>query len=111
MATYTELRSLFGDGDIIQKIEVAISIAAQTVAAGNDDAAPFDQTAGAHDLRVKWAAGAITDTAAEAKRMVKLVLAANAGSTVTQIKNASDAIIQSNVNASVDAIAAALYGV
>ncbi len=110
MATYTELRGLFGDGDIIQKIEVAVSIAAQTIAAGNDDAAPFDQTAGAHDLRIKWAAAAINNTANEAKRMIKLVLAANAANTVTQIQNASDAVIQSNVNASIDVIATAIYG-
>ena len=109
MATYVELRALFGDSDLTEKIEVAVAIAAETIAAGNDDAAPFDQTAGAHDNRVRWAASAITSTRQEALRIQKLVLASNSTLAVTQIQNAPDAAIQSNVNSSVDVIAAALF--
>ncbi len=109
MATYIELRNLFTDTDLNNKIEVAIAIAAEMVASGNDDVAPFDQTAGAHDNRVRWAAAAITNTAVEAKRILKLVLAKNSNFSVAQIQGASDSAIQSNVNESVDVIATALY--
>lgn len=110
MATYTEIRDLFGDGDLLKKVEAAIAIAAEKIAAGNDDGAPFDQTAGAHDLRVKWAAAALQNTAQEAQRIYKIVLAKNAGATVANIQSATDEAIQSNVDASVDLIAKAVYG-
>ena len=109
MATYQELRGLFGDSDLTEKIEVAVAIASNTIAAGDDDSAPFDQTAGAHDNRVRWAAAAITNTRNEALRIQKLVIADNAALTTVQILGASDSAIQSNVNASVDVIAAALF--
>lgn len=109
MATYQELRALFNDSDLAEKVEVAVAIAANTIASANDTAAPFDQAAGAHENRVRWAAAAITGTPTEARRILKLVLAKNESATVAQIQNATDALIQGNVDASVDVIAAALF--
>lgn len=110
MATYIELRDLFGDGDIRKKIETAIAIASQIILSGGDTAAPFDQTAGAHDLRIKWANDALKNTTREAEKLHKYVLAANSELTAGQIQGASDSAIQSNVNGAIDAIATAVYG-
>ena len=114
MATYLELRSVFGDGDFRQKIETAVVIAAYKIMSGLDTSSPFDQTAGLHDLRIHWANDALSSTAKEAERIHKFVLAANAGATLAQIANAPDNganSIQENVEKSIDAIAAAVYGV
>lgn len=109
MATYLELRSLFGESELVKKVMVASVISAEKVASGNDDVPPFDQTAGAHDNRVRWAANAITNPKQEAERLLLVVLAANAGLTVAQIEGATDAAIQSNVDATVDLVATALF--
>lgn len=111
MATYLELRTIFTDSDLMEKLEVAVIIAAQTILAGDDDTdPPWDQTAGAHDIRVKWAAAAIKSTSTVATAMLKAVLAANNTLTVAQIQGASDAAIQSNVEAVIDSIANAEFG-
>jgi hypothetical protein len=109
MATYLEVRSLFGESELIKKVMVAAIISAEKISSGNDDVPPFDQTAGMHDNRVRWAANAITDTAQESDRLLKVVLAANADLTLAQIEGATDAAIQSNVDAAVDLIATALF--
>lgn len=106
MASYVELRALYGDEALTKKIEVAVAIAANKIASGNDGGSPFDQAAGKHGLRVQWAKQAITNTSTVAANVLKLVLAANAGLTVTQINNASDAAVQSGVEAVIDALAA-----
>ena len=106
MATYTELRSLYGDEDLTRKVEVAVTIAAHTISTGADTAAPFDQTAGKHDLRVLWAQDAISNTSAVALDTLKLVLAANESQSLTTIQSATDTQIQDAVNAVVDALAA-----
>jgi hypothetical protein len=111
MATYVELRGLFTDSDLRGKVEVAVVIAANKIASGNDDVAPFDQAAGAHDNRVRWAATAIQSTRAQAENILKLVLADNSDLATSAILSASDAAIQSNVDAVVDMIATAQFAV
>lgn len=106
MATYIELRGLYGDESLSKKIEVAVAIAAQKIASGGDTGAPFDQAAGKHDLRIKWAQAAIMNTARVSENVLKLVLAANNTLTVAQINGASDAAIQTAVESVVDALAA-----
>lgn len=105
MATYLDLHSLFNESDLIYKVEVAVIEAARIIAQNEDNIAPFDQTAGVHDKRVKWAAQAIASTEQSARQIFKLVLAQNKTATVTQIRNATDATIQTNVNAMVDVLA------
>lgn len=109
MVTLLEVKDLFDNPILLKKIESAVTIAAEKISSGNDDVPPFDQTAGARDNRVRWGANAVTSTLPEAKRIMKVVLAANASLTVEQIEGASDANIQSNVDAAVDLIAAGLF--
>lgn len=106
MATYTEIRALYGDEELTKKVEVAVTIAAQKIASGNDSGSPFDQTAGKHELRVQWAKQAIASTGTTAGHVLKLVLAANNTLTVAQINGATDAAIQTAVESVIDALAA-----
>jgi len=111
MATYEELRALFGVGELRAKVEVAVVVAAQTIISGADTVAPFAQTAGAHALRAKWANTALDSSESESVRLWKYALAANRAAAVADIRNATDSTIQTNVNGAVDAIATAIYGV
>lgn len=83
------------------------AVCAYEVLSGGDTNAPYSQAAGMHDKRVRWAGAAIGRTAEVAADVLKLVLAANAGLTVTQIQNATDAAIQGGVRGIIDEIAAA----
>ena len=106
MATYEELRGLFQEVSLRNKVEVAVCEAARIIASAEDSTdPPWDQTAGAHDLRIKWAVKAIQSTVSEAERVYKYVLAANKSATVAQIMSASDTAIQDNVNDVVDLLA------
>ena len=111
MATYLDLRALFFDTDLKYKMETAVAIAAQTILDGDDTAdPPWDQTAGQHDLRVKWANSALNGTSGAAGQVLKYVLASNSGLSVAQIQGATDAVIQSNVNVAIDGLASAQFG-
>lgn len=100
MATYAELRALFNDPDtsLRGKVEVAVIVAAEAVV--NEDGATAN-----HANRVMWAAQAFSNPAAEAKKALMVVLAANKAATVAQITEATDPAIQSNVDAVVDVLA------
>jgi hypothetical protein len=98
MATYNELFNLRRENtDLLNRVEVAAVKKAQTLI---DAASP---TA----AQVGWALTTITAPRAEADRLLNYVLAANSALTVAQITAASDAAIQTAVNAAVDKIIAA----
>jgi len=105
MATYTEIRNLYNDSAMRNKVATAVAIAADTVMRGNDNVAPFSQVAGDHDKRVVWAKDALGNTETYAKQFWESVLAANNTLTVAQITGASDSALQSKVNDSVDLFA------
>lgn len=107
MATYIELFNLFNSSDLRNKVAVAVAICAEEILTGNDDSAPYDQTAGAHDVRVQWAGTAVANTIQVAGDVLKLVLAANNTLTTTQINNATDTAIQNNVRDVIDELATA----
>lgn len=107
MATNAELESLFGDGDMINKVQGSLAKVASEVLKGDDTAAPYDQTAGAHDKRVSWVASALTRPGKAAIDVWILVLGANASATVAQITSATDATIDSNVKDVIDGLAVA----
>ena len=92
MATYTELRGVFGDGALISKVEVAVTIAANAVLS---EVTPVSG-------RRAWAEAAMLNTGSEAMLMWKYMIAANAAVPVGSITGASDATILAAVNASVD---------
>lgn len=102
MATYTEIRNLYNDSAMRNKVATAIAIAADTVMRGNDNSAPFSQTAGDHDKRVVWAKEVLGSTENWTNQFWQAVLAANNTLTVAQITGATDAALQTKVNEAVD---------
>ena len=97
MATYLELRGLYNDDNLQNKVEIALTIAANEVLQGDDTAPPYSQAAGAHDKRVRFAYRIIQNTANTAEEALKLVLAENNGLTVAQIQGANDSAFLTNV--------------
>ena len=95
MATYTALRDLFSDDVLLNKIEVATIIAAEAVRSEVPGTA----------IRRAWAKLAFEQPREESRKMLMAVLAANSNLTVAQITGASDAAIQTNVDAAVDIFA------
>ena len=96
MASYTELRSLFNDSDLMERVEVAVIIAANDLAGGTPTAA-----------QTTWIANAYSSPAGEARKALMGVLAANSGATLVNIQTASDATLQTNVDAIALILAAA----
>jgi hypothetical protein len=98
MATYAELLAASGDTNLNQKMRVAVVIAAETIRT-EVDTTPF------HDNRLLWARAVFADPVREANRMLWSVLAQNKAATYTAIIAASDATVQSAVDASVNLFA------
>ena len=100
MATLQELRDLFRDSDLLEKVESALIISANNMLSGTPTAS---QTA--------WAAHVFSSPASEAKKAMMSVLAANSTATPAQILGASDVAIQANVDSVSTTLVAALAGV
>jgi len=96
MATYTELYDLRNDSEFRNKVAVAVVIAAEEKLSGTPTTA-----------EAQWAVNAISNPGEVAKQVINLVLAANNSATPTQILEATDAAIQTNVDAVVDGLVAA----
>lgn len=99
MATYTELRQLFSNPDLREKVEVAVIIAANDLISGTPTAA---QTA--------WAAQCFASPANEASKALMAVLASNAALTTAQILAATDEQLQMRVDAAVQTLVDASAG-
>lgn len=97
MATLLEQHDLYTNGDLIKKVTAALVVWAQGVI---DQATPA-----AADLA--YAAAIINAPNTEAHRIIKYVVAANGASDVTTIQNATDAQIQTNVDAAAVKLAGA----
>ena len=98
MATYSELRQLFGHGDLRNKIEVACIIAAEAIR--TEDVATTN-----HANRILWAKKAFSNPNGIRDEMLMALLAANQEATVAAITGATDAVIQAKVDAAVDVFA------
>lgn len=98
MATYEELYALKDDATMLSKIAVACVVAAEAI---RTEAA----SAANHLQRTHWAARVFADPQTEAARMWWAVLAQNKTATTAQITGATDATIQTAVNAAVDVFA------
>jgi hypothetical protein len=98
MATYTELFTQYTDRILLDRITIAIFIAADTVV--NESPATTN-----HANRFIWASDAFNNAENYARRFLAAVLAANESATVSQIQNSTDAQIQNNVDAVVDVFA------
>ena len=97
MATYTELRDLFNDSALSNRVEVAVIIAANGLADNASNNA--------------WVAQAYSSPTSEAKKALMSVLASNAGLTVAAIQGATDAALQTAVDSAVSILVKALAGV
>lgn len=98
MATYTELKALDSNESLINRVEVALWVALNTIA--TEAAATPD-----HAARIAWAKSASTNTRSTAINTLALVLAANSSATTAQIVAATDASIQTAVNNTIKVLA------
>ena len=96
MATYAELYDLRSDETLLNRITVAAAIKAQSLIDGVVPTA----------AQIAWANETIVDPRSKARALINYVLAANESATVAQIKAATDATIQTNVDAAADALIA-----
>ena len=94
MATYFELKTLRDDSDLQDRVSVAIVKKGQALLAGVTPSA----------AQVTWAIDAINAPEGKMPGMLNYVLGANSSNTVAQIQAASDATLQTNVDAAADAI-------
>lgn len=99
MASYLEIRGLF-NSDLVNKVEVAVIVAANNLASGTPNTA-----------QKAWIAHAFNSPNVEAKKALMAVLADNVGLTVDQITTADDVVVQTKVDAIVPILIDALAGV
>ena len=98
MATHKELFSLWHESELRNLVTVAVVVAAEEVWI-EDSGTPN------HANRLLWAKATLESPASVAGAMFRLVLAVNKDATKEAILDASDASIQSAVNAAVDMFA------
>jgi hypothetical protein len=98
MASYTELFEIKEDPTLLKKVEVACWIAADVVRAESSGTSN-------HANRILWAKAVLEDPEDMALSMMPALLAQNNGSTTGVILGASDAAIQTNVEAAIDVFA------
>ena len=91
MATYTELYGVASSRQLLERVTIAVAIAANAIR--NEDNTVTDL-----EGRRRWAFRALTNPEGEAQKMVWALLAGNASATLTQINNVTDAAIQTAVN-------------
>lgn len=95
MATYDELYALRTESGLRNKVAVAVAVKAAALLDGSPTAA-----------QVTWANEAINNPHFKAGSLLNYVLAANKSLTPTQIQEATDSSIQTNVDAAVDVLIA-----
>jgi len=98
MATYTDLFTAASDSVLQQRVSVALTVSASAIL---ED--PLSTLEGRN-----WSQGVLYEPAREAKKALRYILAKNQGATVAQIQNSTDVQIQTQVDAIVDALVAAL---
>lgn len=99
MASYLEIRGLFNDGDLQNKIETAVVISAYNLTASTPTAA-----------QKAWIASVFANPGNVGKSALMAVLAANKGLSVSAIQSATDAAIQTNVDNIVQTLIDAMSG-
>lgn len=99
MATYDELLAIATTGTVlISRMQVAAVIAAEKVRTELD-------TTPNHANRLKWAKATFQNSAGAARDLLWIVLAQNKAATSAAILGATDALIQTAVDAAVDVLA------
>ena len=97
MATYTEIRDLFNDSELLNRVEVAVIIAANGLAdnANNNS----------------WVEKAYSSTSSESKKALMAVLATHNTLSVADIQGATDTALQLAVDTAVSTLVKAQAGV
>lgn len=98
MAAYDELLLASEDAGFNKKVRVACIVAAEKIRVESTSVTN-------HAARVVWAKAVFADPVAEARRMSWAVLAQNRAFTYAQIVGASDASVQTAVDAAIDVFA------
>lgn len=98
MATYDELLSANANTGLVNKVRVAVVVAATSIMTESD-------TTPNHANRLLWAKTVFSDPAEAGARMMWPVLAQNRASTLAQITGAADAAVQMAVDAAVNVFA------
>jgi hypothetical protein len=96
MALYIDLHTLAGNSTLRNRVAVACVIAANTIRTEDVGTAK-------HAERLAWAKAVYASPVTEASRILWSVLAQNAASTVALIEAASDASVQTAVDAAIAA--------
>lgn len=96
MAAYIEIRNLANDATLRNRIEVAVMVAAEAIIT----ASPADT-----DERIAWAQRVLANPQPWSERVLWLALASNKDAAVAQITGATDASLQTIVDATVTALA------
>ena len=99
MATYTELRALFGEGALVNATEVAVVVKAHAIFA---EPAPSE-------ARLAWADSVLANTRPEGAKLLKYALAANKGLSPAEIRSAVTADPPTAFQATVDTAVDKLY--
>ena len=93
MATYAEIRSVYTDSNLVNKMEVAVAIKAHAIL----------QEATPSATRMEWARTAlVTALRGEADMCLRYALAENKALTVQQLATASDADLYAATTAAID---------
>ena len=98
MATYMELRGLFGNGELSNRVEVACIVAAGTIR--SEDAATEN-----HANRLIWAKRAFVNPYNIRNEMLMALLADHKDETTTNILAVTDAALQTLIDAAVNVFA------
>ena len=98
MATYLELRGLYSNGDLMNRLEVACIVSAEAIC--TEDAGTTN-----HANRLVWAKNTFGNTRRTAELMLMALLAANKATAVGLITGASDATLQTAVDGAVNIFA------
>ena len=99
MAAYTELRSLWSDDTLRNRIELAQTVVANEILV-QTDALPANHTA-----RVKWAVLVMTSPGQWADIMLRLLIARNNALTTAQLIAVADADLATAIRGAVDSFA------
>jgi hypothetical protein len=92
VATYLELKTLFASGKLPDRVIVAVVVKAHAIV----------QEPSPSDGRLAWAESTLASPKREADKLLLYVLAANKDATVEQINEATDAQVQTHVDAAID---------
>lgn len=98
MAQYIELRQLFNDSDLKNRLDVACIVAAETIR--GEDVGTTN-----HTNRMLWAKATFSNVRSMSEKMLMALLAANKDLTTVQIQGALDSALQTKVDAAVDVFA------